>query len=51
MTDNGTLRDHLARVISERNNLLSQVEILKARIDVLTNQYAALWKVWDGEDD
>ncbi len=47
MSDNGTLRDHLADVINERNDLLRQVEMLKQRIDELTNQYGALWKVED----
>ena len=32
MTDNGTLRDHLADVISERNELLRKVERLEAQI-------------------
>jgi len=59
MTDNGTLRDHLADVIMERNELLLKVESLQAmlykesiklglmqtRIDELTIQLAALWKV------
>ena len=45
MTDNGTLRDHLADVINERNELLRKVELLEARLDVLTKQLAALWKV------
>jgi hypothetical protein len=45
MTDNGTLRDHLADVINERNELLRKVELLEARIDVLTKQLSALWKV------
>jgi predicted nuclease with TOPRIM domain len=45
MTDNETLRDHLADVINERNELLRKVELLEARIDVLTEQLAALWKV------
>jgi hypothetical protein len=49
MTDNGTLRDHLADVINERNDLLRQVELLKQRIDELTNQYGKLWKVYDPE--
>jgi hypothetical protein len=49
MSDNGTLRDHLADVINERNDLLRQVELLKQRIDDLTNQYGALWKVSDPE--
>ncbi len=49
MTDNGTLRDYLADVITERNDLLRQVELLKQRIDELTNQYGALWKVSDPE--
>jgi hypothetical protein len=57
--DNGTLRDHLADVINERNELLRQVESLQAllykesiklglmqtRIDEVTIQLAALWKV------
>jgi len=59
MTDNGTLRDHLADVISERNELLRKVErleallykesiklgLMQARIDEVTIQLAALWKV------
>jgi hypothetical protein len=45
MTDNGTLRDHLADVINERNELLRKVELLEARLDVLTKQLTALWKV------
>ncbi len=45
ISDNGTLRDHLADVINERNELLRKVELLEARIDVLTEQLAALWKV------
>jgi len=49
MSDNGTLRDHLADVINERNDLLRQVELLKQRIDELTNQYGKLWKVYDPE--
>ena len=49
MSDNGTLRDHLADVINERNDLLRQVELLKQRIDELTDQYGALWKVSDPE--
>jgi hypothetical protein len=57
--DNGTLRDHLADVISERNELLRKVERLEAllykesiklglmqtRIDEVTIQLSALWKV------
>jgi len=35
MSDNGTLRDHLADVITERNELLRQIELLKERIDEL----------------
>ena len=35
MTDNETLRDHLADVITERNELLRQVELLKERIEEL----------------
>ena len=49
MSDNGTLRDHLADVINERNDLLRQVELLKQRIDELTDQYGALWKGYDPE--
>lgn len=49
MSDNGTLRDHLVDMINERNDLLRQVELLKQRIDELTNQYAKLWKVYDPE--
>ena len=59
MSDNGTLRDHLADVISERNELLRQVELLEAsiykqgvllgfmerRLEELTQQQSALWKV------
>ena len=45
MSDNGTLRDHLADVINERNELLRKVELLEARLDVLSRQLAALWKV------
>jgi hypothetical protein len=45
MTDNGTLRDHLADVINERNELLRKVETMQARIDELSRQLAALWKV------
>jgi hypothetical protein len=33
--DAGTLKDHLADVITERNELLRQVELLKERIDEL----------------
>jgi uncharacterized coiled-coil DUF342 family protein len=43
--DNGTLRDHLADVIEERNELLRKVETMQAQIDELTRQLAALWKV------
>ena len=46
MSDNGTLRDHLEDIIIERNELLRQVELLKQRIDELTNQYGKLWKVY-----
>jgi hypothetical protein len=35
LSDNGTLRDHLADVINERNELLRKVELLEARIDEL----------------
>ena len=59
MSDNGTLRDYLADVISERNELLRKVErleallykesiklgLMQARIDEVTIQLAALWKV------
>jgi hypothetical protein len=45
MSDNGTLRDHLADVINERNELLRKVELLETRLDVLTKQLSALWKV------
>ena len=45
MSDNGTLRDHLADVINERNELLRKVETMQAQIDELTRQLAALWKV------
>ncbi len=59
MSDNGTLRDHLSDVIIERNELLLKVESLQAmlykeslkvglmqtRIDELTMQLVALWKV------
>ncbi len=45
ISDNGTLRDHLADVINERNELLRKVELLEARLDVLTKQLSALWKV------
>lgn len=45
MSDNGTLRDYLADVIEERNELLRKVETMQRRIDELTRQWAALWKV------
>lgn len=45
MTDNQTLRDHLADVIEERNDLLRKVETMQARIDELSKQLAALWKI------
>ena len=59
MTDNGTLRDHLADVINERNELLRKIEQLEAqiykqglqlgfmegRLAELTQQQSALWKV------
>ena len=35
MTDNGTLRDHLADVINERNELLRKVKQLEATISVM----------------
>lgn len=57
--DNGTLRDHLADVIKERNKLLRKIEQLEAqiykqglqlgfmerRLAELTEQQSALWKV------
>jgi hypothetical protein len=59
LSDNGTLRDHLSDVIMERNELLQKVESLQAmlykeslkvglmqtRLDELTIQLVALWKV------
>ena len=45
MSDNGTLRDHLADVINERNELLRKVELLEGRSDELTRKLGALWKV------
>jgi hypothetical protein len=59
LSDNGTLRDYLSDVINERNELLRKVEFLQAmlykesikvglmqtRLDELTIQLAALWKV------
>jgi hypothetical protein len=45
MSDNGTLKDHLEDVTIERNELLRQVEELQTRIEKLTKQLAALWKV------
>ncbi len=45
ISDNATLLDHLADVINERNELLRKVELLEARLDVLTQQLSALWKV------
>ena len=58
-SDNGTLRDHLADVINERNELLRKIEQLEAqiykqglqlgfmerRLAELTEQQSALWKV------
>jgi hypothetical protein len=41
MSDNGTLRDHLADVINERNELLRKVEILEARVMELTRELVA----------
>ena len=35
MSDNGTLRDHLADVINERNELLRKVQLLEACLDEL----------------
>jgi len=49
MSDNGTLRDHLADVINERNDLYRKIQIMQAQIDELTRQLAALWKVSDPE--
>lgn len=57
--DNGTLRDYLADVINERNELLRKVEQLETllykqgiklgymeqRLAELTEQQSALWKV------
>ena len=57
--DNGTLRDHLADAINERNELLRKIEQLEAqiykqglqlgfmesRLQELTQQQSALWKV------
>jgi len=57
--DNGTLRDHLADVINERNEALRKIQQLEAqiyrqgitlgflerRIEELTQQQSALWKV------
>jgi len=45
MSDNGTLRDHLEDVTSERNELLRLVEEINTRIAELTRQLAAMWKV------
>jgi hypothetical protein len=45
LSDNGTLRDHLADVINERNELLREVELLEACLAELTIKLAALWKV------
>ncbi len=59
ISDNQTLRDHLADVINERNELLRKVEQLQAsiykqglqlgfmerRLEELTQQQSALWKV------
>jgi hypothetical protein len=59
ISDNGTLRDHLSDVIMERNELLLKVESLQAmlykeslkvglmqtRLDELTIQLVALWKI------
>ena len=36
--DAGTLKDHLADVITERNELLRQVELLKEHINDLIQQ-------------
>ena len=45
MSDNATLRDPLADVINERNELLRKVETMQVRIDELSKQLGALWKV------
>jgi hypothetical protein len=59
ISDNQTLRDHLADVINERNELLRKVEQLQAsiykqglqlgfmerRLEELTQQQSAFWKV------
>ncbi len=45
INDNQTLRDHLADVINERNELLRKVETMQKRIDELSRQLGALWKV------
>ncbi len=42
MTDNGTLRDHLADVINERNELLRRIELLETRIDKYRDQVIAI---------
>jgi len=47
MSENGTLRDHLASVIEERDELRRQIEQLQKRLDIVMRQYGALWKVED----
>jgi predicted nucleic acid-binding Zn-ribbon protein len=42
MSDNGTLRDHLADVTKERNELLRRVELLELRIDKYRDQINAI---------
>ena len=60
MTDNGTLRDHLADVINERNELLRKVELLEARIAQLYDENqemcneekpCEMCKEWDNNND
>jgi len=50
MTDNETLRDHLEDVMTERNELLRRIETYEARIEELTKQLSALWKVSEREN-
>jgi phage shock protein A len=42
MADDGTLKDHLADVIKERNELLRRVELLERRIDKYRDQVNAI---------
>jgi phage shock protein A len=42
LSDIGTLRDHLADVIKERNELLRRVELLETRIDKYRDQVIAI---------